>query len=334
MEALARRDSIEGRLCVVAGFGRPSTPLGRLHKEIEGVTTATSFRLPSLRRKLRRVRRSLGEGGKAEATLRALVLVLAVVLPEQSLLNAGRNPLQAPSWELVWSDEFDKPGLPDPAKWSYEVGGHGWGNQELQFYTEGRRENARVEDGRLIVEARREDWQGSRYTSARLNSRPGWSYGRIEARAKLPRGRGTWPAIWMLPVKGGYGKGGWPDNGEIDIMEHVGFDPGVIHGTIHTGAYNHAARTQRGGTTTVADAQDAFHVYAVEWDAARIRWFVDDREYFSFAKESGGKDVWPFDAPFHLLLNVAVGGTWGGEKGIDEDAFPLRMEVDYVRVYQ
>ena len=171
-------------------------------------------------------------------------------------------------------------------QWSYEVGGHGWGNRELQFYTEGRRENARVEDGTLIIEARREDWQGKQYTSARLNSRAGWTYGRIEVRAKLPRGRGTWPAIWMLPVRGEYAKGGWPDNGEIDIMEHVGFDPGVIHGTIHSRAYNHVDRTQRGATTTVADAQDAFHVYRRRLDAAsRSRSSVDNLKYFSFDNE-------------------------------------------------
>ena len=163
-------------------------------------------------------------------------------------------------WDLVWSDEFDTPGLPDSAKWTYETGGNGWGNRELQFYTNGRPENARVENGLLIVEARREDFQGRPYTSARLNSRAAWLYSRIEVRAKLPRGRGTWPAIWMLPVRGVYAKGGWPDNGEIDVMEHVGFDPGVVHATVHTGAYNHVQRTQRGAETIVADAQDVFHV--------------------------------------------------------------------------
>ena len=175
-------------------------------------------------------------------------LCVAVALTAISVA-AGKDTLarQDPTWQPVWLDEFDTAGLPDSGRWSYEVGGHGWGNRELQFYTERRRENARVEGGRLIVEARREDWQGKQYTSARLNSRAGWTYGRIEVRAKLPRGRGTWPAIWMLPVHGEYAKGGWPDNGEIDIMEHVGFDPGVIHGTIHSRAYNHVDRTQRGG---------------------------------------------------------------------------------------
>ena len=244
-----------------------------------------------------------------------------------------------PAWQLVWADEFEVPGLPDASRWSYDSGGHGWGNRELQFYTEGRPENARVEGGRLIVEARREPWQGKDYTSARLLSRAGWTYGRIEARARLPRGRGTWPAIWMLPVRGGYGKGGWPDNGEIDIMEHVGFNPGVVHGTVHTRAYNHADRTQRGATLNVEDAQDAFHVYATEWTPRDVRVFVDDRMYFTFPNERLSRPDadwrhWPFDQAFRLLLNIAVGGNWGGQKGVDDSIWPQRMEVDYVRVSQ
>ena len=243
------------------------------------------------------------------------------------------------TWHQVWADEFDRPGLPDPAKWTYEVGGDGWGNRERQFYTNARAENARVEDGRLIVEARRERWQGQDYTSARLTSRQSWRYGRIEVRAKLPRGRGTWPAIWMLPMKGEYGKGGWPDNGEIDIMEHVGFDPGVIHGSVHTRAYNHVDRTQRTGRTTVETAHDQFHDYVVQWRPGSITVSVDRIRYFSFDNERlknprADWRQWPFDRDFRLLLNLAVGGNWGGQKGVDESIWPQRLEVDYVRVYQ
>ena len=262
-------------------------------------------------------------------------MALAVVAVAASRDTHAR---QDPAWQPVWLDEFDKPGLPDPAKWSYEVGGHGWGNRELQFYTEGRRENSRVEDGTLIIEARREDWQGKQYTSARLNSRAGWTYGRIDVRAKLPRGRGTWPAIWMLPVRGEYAKGGWPDNGEIDIMEHVGFDPGVIHGTIHSRAYNHVDRTHRGATTTVADAQDAFHVYRIDWTRQSIVAYVDNLKYFSFDNERLSNPQadwrqWPFDKDFRILFNLAVGGNWGGQKGVDESIWPQRLEIDYVRVF-
>ena len=143
----------------------------------------------------------------------------------------------------------------------------------------------------------------------------------------------------MLPVRGEYAKGGWPDNGEIDIMEHVGFDPGVIHGTIHSRAYNHVDRTQRGGTTMVADAQDAFHVYRVDWTRQSIAVYVDNIKYFSFANErlknpQADWRQWPFDKDFRILLNIAVGGNWGGRKGVDESIWPQRLEIDYVRVFQ
>jgi len=240
----------------------------------------------------------------------------------------------AASRRLVWSDEFDKPGAPDPSKWRYDVGGEGWGNNELQFYTRDRRENARVEDGHLIIEARRERWEQREYTSARLVTKGtgDWTYARVEVRARIPKGRGSWPAIWMLATTKGPLR--WPDDGEIDIMEHVGFDPGIIHGSVHTKRYNHIIGTQKTATTAVPDAMDAFHVYTTEWDRDRLRIFVDDREYFSFANEHTGHDTWPYDAPFHLLLNIAVGGDWGGKQGVDEATFPLRMDIDYVRVYQ
>ncbi len=237
-------------------------------------------------------------------------------------------------YTLVWQDEFDRDGLPDPAKWGYDVGGHGWGNNEPQFYTEGRLENARVEQGHLVIEARKEPWQGAPYTSARVVTRGkgDWTYGRIEVRAKLPRGRGSWPAIWMLATT--TDRMQWPDDGEIDVMEHVGFDQGVVHASVHTKAYHHSIGTQKTARISVTDASEAFHVYTLDWEAGRIRVLVDDRPFFQFDKEAGGRTVWPFDGPFHLLLNVAVGGNWGGQKGIDESTLPYRMEVDYVRVYQ
>jgi beta-glucanase (GH16 family) len=247
----------------------------------------------------------------------------AVGEPAARQLTAG--------WQLAWADEFDRDGLPDPANWSYDVGGHGWGNNELQFYTKGRAENARVERGHLVIEARRESWEGRDYTSARLvtKGKRDWVYGRVEVRARLPKGRGSWPAIWMLgsttPLE-------WPDDGEIDIMEHVGFDPGVIHASVHTKRYNHVAGTQRTARIPIPDAQDAFHDYSVEWDRDRIRAFVDGRAYFEFTREGDDKDRWPFAAPHHLLLNVAVGGNWGGQKGVDPASLPYRFEIDYVRV--
>lgn len=236
--------------------------------------------------------------------------------------------------ELLWSDEFETDGLPDPNKWSYDVGGHGWGNNELEYYTKDRLENARVEDGKLIIEARQEAYEGSNYTSARLvtKNQGDWQYGRVEVKAKLPQGRGTWPAIWMLPTKNTYG--GWPRSGEIDIMEHVGFDPGKVHGTVHTEAYNHTKGTQKGGNRMVPDAMDAFHVYAIEWSAEKIDFFIDDALYFTFNNEGGDYQGWPFDQPFHLILNIAVGGNWGGQQGVDETIWPQRMEVEYVRIFK
>ena len=238
--------------------------------------------------------------------------------------------------KLVWADEFDKPGLPDSTKWTYDVGGNGWGNNELEYYTSQRPENARVEDGKLIIEARKEAYKGNKYTSARLltKGKQLWQYGRVEARAKLPKGVGTWPAIWMLGEK--VATAGWPRGGEIDIMEHVGFDEGVVHGTVHTEAYNHVKGTQKGKEISVGDAISAFHLYAIEWTADQIDFFVDDQKYYTVQKSVLGSTEaqWPFDQPYFLILNLAVGGGWGGQKGVDENIWPQRMEVDYVRVYQ
>ncbi len=235
--------------------------------------------------------------------------------------------------KLVWSDEFNYVGLPDPTKWSYDVGGSGWGNQELQYYTFQKKENARVENGCLIIEARKEKTDKNEYSSARLvtKGKGDWTYGRIEVRARLPKGLGTWPAIWMLastsPLK-------WPDDGEIDIMEHVGYDPGVVHGSVHTKKYYHSIGTQKTATTLVPDFSDSFHVYSLDWNSETIKVLVDNQPYFIFKNEHTGKEVWPFDQPFHLLLNIAVGGGWGGQKGIDDSIFPVKMEIDYVRIFQ
>jgi beta-glucanase (GH16 family) len=265
-----------------------------------------------------------------------------------AFLSLVTHHAQADDWQLVWSDEFDQPGLPDPARWTYEEGFVR--NQELQYYTRGRRENARVENGLLVIEARREKFpnpgykpdakdEGKRarefaeYTSASLTTRSiaAWRYGRVEVRAKLPGGRGMWPAIWML---GEDRSVGWPACGEIDIMEFVGFDPDTIHGTVHTAKYNHVKKTQKGSRLRVPAAYEDFHVYALEWDAGKIDFFVDNEKYFRFTNEGTGADAWPFDKPHYLILNAAVGGAWGGAKGIDVNIFPTRYYIDYVRVYQ
>jgi beta-glucanase (GH16 family) len=245
--------------------------------------------------------------------------------------NSAQTPT-APSGQntLVWQDEFDGQGLPDSSRWDYEVGLIR--NNERQYYTRARLENARVENGTLVIEGRREAYEGAAYTSASLTSRANWTYGRIEVRAKLPKGRGTWPAIWTLGtnIRGV----GWPACGEIDIMEHVGFDPGRIHSNIHTTAYNHVNRTNKGANIAVARPDEEFHVYSITWTPTAIESFVDGQRYFTFAKEQGGDRVWPFDKPQYLILNLAIGGSWGGQQGIDDSAFPTRYEIDYVRVYR
>jgi beta-glucanase (GH16 family) len=269
------------------------------------------------------------------------------------LVLLAASTTDAADWKLVWSDEFDKPGLPDPARWDYETGF--LRNHEKQYYTHARRENARVENGMLVIEARKENYKASGaaptvrssregstgkghadadYTSASLTTRgkAAWTHARIEVRAKLPSGRGTWPAIWTLGTN--IGKAGWPACGEIDVMEFVGFEPGVVHANIHTKKYNHVMHTGKGDKMSIPDASKAFHVYAVEWDAQQMNFFVDGRKYFTFHNEGTGVDSWPYDKDQYLILNLAIGGDWGGQKGIDDRIFPQRYEIDYVRVYQ
>ena len=258
-----------------------------------------------------------------------LISAMATILS----LTLSHATMAQSEWKLVWSDEFNYKGLPDSSKWGYDVGGHGWGNQELEYYTKARKENARVEKGNLIIEARKEKWEGMDYTSTRLVSRGkgDWKYAKVVVRAKLPKGRGTWPAIWMLATKTPYN---WPDDGEIDIMEHVGFDPGQIHASTHCKKYYHIIGTQKTAITPVPDFGDAYHDYWVIYEGEEIRMGVDKLEYFHITNEHSGYEAWPFDNPFHLILNIAVGGGWGGQKGVDETIWPVRMAVDYVHVYQ
>lgn len=232
-------------------------------------------------------------------------------------------------WTLVWSDDFSRPGAVNSNKWTFATGNDGFGNHELQAYTR-RLTNARVEDGHLVIEARKEHVMGRDYSSARLFSVGHWTYGRFEVRAKLPRGRGTWPAIWMLPADCDE----WPDCGEIDIMEHVGYDEGVVHGSFHTKNFNWPAGTQITATRFVPDVTDDFHVYALEWSDGEASMFVDSVKYITFKNPRTNAGDWPFDKDFFLILNIAVGGFWGGAQGIDDSIFPQKMLVDYVRVYQ
>lgn len=249
------------------------------------------------------------------------------------LLFHGCTNSHKDEWQLVWSDEFDISGLPDSSKWAYDTGSNGgWGNNELQYYTYRKLENARVENGQLVIEAKKEKVDSFNYTSARLltKGKSSWQYGKIEARARIPAGVGSWPAIWTLAD----GMRVWPDDGEIDIMEHVGFNQGHVHGTIHCKKYNHMIGTQKSDTIFVPDCSTSFHVYSMEWDKEIIKVALDGKVFFSFENDGKGYESWPFDNKMFLIMNIAVGGNWGGQKGIDDSSLPWKMEVDYVRVYQ
>lgn len=237
--------------------------------------------------------------------------------------------------KLVWSDEFDTSGVPDSSKWGYETGYIR--NNEMQYYTN-KPENARVEDGNLIIEARRDSSvignDTLKVTSASLitKGKQEWTYGKIEVRAKIPSFLGSWPAIWMLGSN--IGEVGWPKCGEIDMMENVGFDPDTVHFNIHTEAYNHVKGTNKGKKVYLKDAASEFHVYTLEWNEDKLDFFLDSVKVFTFNNEGKGPDVWPYDKPHYLILNLAVGGAWGGAKGVDLSALPQKFVIDYVRVYQ
>jgi beta-glucanase (GH16 family) len=243
-------------------------------------------------------------------------------------------------WTLAWSDEFKQPdgSAPDPAKWDYALGGNGWGNQELETYTD-RRENSKIVDHKLVITAQREPFTGRDgivrdYTSARLVTRGKFTqqYGRFEARIKIPYGQGIWPAFWLLGDD--IGSVGWPDCGEIDIMENIGKEPQIVHGTIHGPGYS--GENGIGAPYSIKKGRfaDKFHMYAVEWEPQELRFYVDGHLYNTITEEKlpAGKK-WAYDHPFFIILNLAVGGQWPGYPDATS-TFPQTMQVDYVRVYK
>lgn len=256
--------------------------------------------------------------------------------------SAYRGEMRRPAnARLVWHDEFNGTAL-DTRKWQYDTGRNreGWYNGEKQYYSAGRPQNIRVGDGVLTIEARHEtldparfpDWGGQQYTSARLFSKgTGWTYGFYEVRARLPCARGTWPAIWMLPVT----MKKWPDDGEIDMMEQVGSEPNLIYSSLHTALFNHVLKTQRSAQKLVPTSCNAFHTYQLDWQPNSITIGVDGHGILRVLNDQpGGKGAWPFYAPFKMILNLAIGGDWAAAKGIDDAAMPQQMDVDYVRVWQ
>lgn len=253
--------------------------------------------------------------------------------------EAGKEENYVPGgYRIVWQDEFNEarpaPGkavLPNTSGWWYESGAGGWGNNELQNYiaaVSGADTCAMIADGTLKIIARK---SGSQVLSVRMNSSQSWKYGYFEARMKLPVGKGTWPAFWMLPKD----FKAWPEDGEIDIMEEVGYRPNYVSSSIHCKAYYHSIGTQKTAETYIATAQTDFHVYAMEWTAESIKGYADGKLYFEFRNDgNNNKDTWPFYDPFYLKLNLAWGGSWGGAQGVDESFLPAVYEIDYVRVYQ
>lgn len=262
------------------------------------------------------------------------------LFPTATLATTG-IPDSAPEWIQVWADEFDQPDGTqlDPEYWNYSTGtgNRGWGNNESQTYTD-RPENVFIEDGKLVIQAIEEKYMGAKYTSARVNTmvKAEFTYGRFEARAKLPNTQGIWPAIWMMPTLSKYGN--WPASGEIDIMEFIGSEPDQVHGSLHFGN-PHTYHTESYQSPEGEYFDQNFHIFVVEWEPDQIRWYLDGQlfqqvssdEWFTSYKNA--PETAPFDQPFHLILNVAVGGNWPGYPD-ESSTFPQRMTVDYVRVYQ
>jgi len=234
-------------------------------------------------------------------------------------------------YSLVWNDEFDYEGVPSTKKWKYQTGGSGWGNNELQTYvaqsTSEGTDVAYVSDGVLTIKLLKEN--GTVY-SCRMNSKDAWTYGYMEASIKLPSGKGTWPAFWMMP----YNYTTWPGDGEIDIMEEVGYNPNVVHNTIHCNKYNNGGTSVETATRTVSTSQTAFHTYGMEWTSDYITFYVDRKATLTYKNDGSGYNAWPFYNPFYFILNIAWGGNWGGLQGVDESCLPTEMQVDYVRVFQ
>lgn len=239
---------------------------------------------------------------------------------DENVLNQKRT--------LVWYDEFDYEGLPDKTKWNFEEGLVR--NNEPQYYTKERLKNAKVTNGNLVITALKEDFEGAKYTSASINTQGkfGFTFGRVEVRAKLPSGKGVWPAIWTLGTN--IDRIPWPSSGEIDIMEYWGHNPNSIHANVHTGDYNHTKGTGRGGKIIYEKPWEKFHIYAVEWYTDRLDFYFDDKLYYSCKKKGEGIGEWPFVAPQYLLINLAL---IGGQPGIDDSIFPAEYLIDYVRIY-
>jgi len=271
--------------------------------------------------------------------MKKLIFVLAVLMTLVGAVAYNQFATNNTLYELVWEDEFDQDQL-DMNVWTPVIGDGcpglcGWGNNEMQYYSDSEK-NIRIEDGKLMIVARQEKMGGKSFTSGKLvtKNKADWKYGRIEVRAMLPYGKGTWSAIWMLPTVNERERE-WPQDGEIDIMEHVGYDPGTVLGTLHSNKYNGSIGTQKPDSIFLKSANKEFHTYSIEWTDESIIWFADDVEFHRLNKENDDLDGWPFNQfNCHLILNLAVGGNWGRKYGIDEEIWPQTFTIDYVRYYE
>lgn len=270
-----------------------------------------------------------------------LVIIMSILFNMLAACGLAPTPITTPAptvivppagWKLIWHDEFDGTQI-DPKNWTYDLGGGGWGNGEMEVYTN-RAENARLEDGMLVIEAHKDKnaANGFDFTSARLKTQSlqAFQYGRIEARVKVPSGAGFWPAFWMLGQN--ITRVSWPDCGEIDIMEYMGKEPDLILGTMHGPGYAGALGLTKWNRQTYNIADD-FHTFAIEWDKDQISWFYDGTMYSTYTRADIGNRKWVFDQPFFIIFNLAIGGTLGGLVN-PKTVFPAQYLIDYVRVYQ
>jgi beta-glucanase (GH16 family) len=266
-------------------------------------------------------------------------LVLELIQTNQDTKDTLIQSTQGEKWELVWSDEFESAGLPDTAKWSYNIGNWGWGNNELQYYTSDKLENAKIEDGNLVITAIK-DLKDSTWTSARLTTKGkvAFKYGKIEFRAKVPVARGTWAAGWLLG-DAYRDEISWPYCGEIDVLECVGYEindtteKGINHATCHTRAYYFKQNNQIGSEIEMDSMHSKFHTYSVEWYPNEIKGFVDGIHYYTYDKNANDQE-WPFHQSQNIILNLAIGGGWGGLKGVDQAIISQQYTIDYVRVFE
>jgi beta-glucanase (GH16 family) len=255
----------------------------------------------------------------------------ATAVPATTMAPTPTPGWERDGWRLIWQDEFDGPQI-NPDAWTHEIGGHGWGNGENQYYTDSP-DNSFIEDGMLVIQALEQNFLGKPFTSARLTTqgKVAQQYGRIEARIQIPTGKGIWPAFWMLGEN--FDTVGWPRSGEIDIMENIGSEPWVVHGTLHGPGYSGGSGV--GASYRLPDRRPFyadFHVYAIEWEPDEIRWYVDDALYSAITPNRLPGE-WVYGQPFFMILNVAVGGRWPGYPDQTTE-FPQRMLVDYVRIYE